>query len=139
VVSCIHKSKSKRILYSNAAQNEHNAVVKMLLNFEKVDIDSKDSTYSRTPLSWAAQNGHDAAVKLLLDSGKANVNSREMCGWMPLLVATRNGHNAVVKLLLDPRKADYNLKEFKYGWGRRSHKVSARHREGGHRLGGHRR
>ena len=40
-------------------------MVKLLLDKEGVDPDSKDSTYDRTPLSWAAENGHEAVVKLL--------------------------------------------------------------------------
>jgi|GraSoiStandDraft_40_1057318.scaffolds.fasta_scaffold3946564_1 ankyrin repeat protein len=30
-------------------------------------LDSKDSIYGRTPLSWAAMTGREAAVKLLLE------------------------------------------------------------------------
>jgi ankyrin repeat protein len=47
-----------------AAQNGHEAVVKLLLETGKVDVDSKDSG-GRTPLSWAAQNKREAIVKLL--------------------------------------------------------------------------
>ncbi|KAF2801528.1 ankyrin [Mytilinidion resinicola] len=47
-----------------AADNGHEAVVKLLLDTGKVDFDSKDSL-GRTPLSWAAENGHEAVVKLL--------------------------------------------------------------------------
>ena len=49
-----------------AAGNGHEAVVKMLLKTEKVDIDSKAND-GRTPLMWAAGNGHGAIVKRLLD------------------------------------------------------------------------
>jgi hypothetical protein len=31
------------------------------------ELDSKDTNYGRTPLSWAAVNGHEAVVKLLLE------------------------------------------------------------------------
>lgn len=47
-----------------AAEDGHDAVVKLLLDTGKVDVDSKDSD-GRTPLSRAAHNGHDAVVKLL--------------------------------------------------------------------------
>jgi hypothetical protein len=49
-----------------AAENGHEAVVKLLLATEAVDPNSKDIEYRRTPLSWAAEKGHEAVVKLLL-------------------------------------------------------------------------
>src|SRR5262249_22558006 len=49
-----------------AARNGHGAVVKLLLETGKVDVDSKDGRFGLTPLSWAARNGHEAVVKLLL-------------------------------------------------------------------------
>jgi ankyrin repeat protein len=47
-----------------AAQNGHEAVVKLLLETGRVDADLKNE-YCQTPLSRAAQNGHEAIVKLL--------------------------------------------------------------------------
>jgi ankyrin repeat protein len=41
------------------------AAVKLLLDKDGVDPDSKDNKYGRTPLSWAARNGHEVLVKLL--------------------------------------------------------------------------
>ena len=46
-----------------AAQNGHEAVVKLLLDTGRVDADSKDK-YGQTPLSLAARSGHEAVVKL---------------------------------------------------------------------------
>ena len=46
----------------------HQAVVKQLLE-KGAELESKDSEYGRTPLSWAARNGRDAVVKLLLEKG----------------------------------------------------------------------
>ena len=43
----------------------HESVVELLLATGKVDVDSKDSSYGQTPLSWAAEGGHEAVVKLL--------------------------------------------------------------------------
>jgi Ankyrin repeats (3 copies) len=48
-----------------AAEKGHEAVVKLLLETGKADVDSKDTEHGRTPLSWAAANGHEAVVKLL--------------------------------------------------------------------------
>jgi ankyrin repeat protein len=42
----------------------HEAVVKLLLETGKVEVDSKDKN-GLTPLSWAAENGHEVIVKLL--------------------------------------------------------------------------
>ncbi|KAH8767818.1 hypothetical protein BGZ57DRAFT_797785, partial [Hyaloscypha finlandica] len=89
-----------------AAQNGHEAVVKLLLETGKVDVDSKDSVHSWTPLSWAARNGHEAVVKLLLETGKVDVNSKGSNGRTPLLLAALYGHEAVVKLLLETGKVD---------------------------------
>ena len=56
-------------LLRRAARNGHERGVKLLLDTGKVDVDSKDSQYGRTPLSWAAAKEHKAVVKLLLDTG----------------------------------------------------------------------
>jgi len=90
------------------------AVVKLLLETGKVEVDSKDSKYGQTPLSWAARNGYEAVVKLLLESGKADVDSRDKSGQTPLSWAAQNGHEAVVKLLLERGKAGVDLKD-KFG------------------------
>ena len=47
--------------------NGHEAVVKLLFDTGKVDVDSKGSD-GRTQLSWAAENVHEAVVKLLQSS-----------------------------------------------------------------------
>jgi hypothetical protein len=44
-----------------AAENEHEAVVKLLLK-KGAELESKDKHYSRTPPWWAAGNGHEAVV-----------------------------------------------------------------------------
>jgi ankyrin repeat protein len=49
---------------SYAAERGHEAVVKLLLDTGKVDVDSKDS-FGRTLLWYAAERGHEAVVKLL--------------------------------------------------------------------------
>jgi Ankyrin repeats (3 copies)/Ankyrin repeats (many copies) len=94
-----------------AAVRGHEAVVKLLLATEKVDLDSKDS-YEQTPLSWAAMGGHEAVVKLLLATEKVDLDSRDFfSGQTPLSLAAERGHEAVVKLLLATEKADLDSKD----------------------------
>jgi ankyrin repeat protein len=90
-------------------------VVKLLLETGNVDVDSQDSEYGRTPLSWAAGEGYEAVVKLLLDTGKVDVNSKDSeYGQTPLSWAAEYGHEAVVKLLLNTGKVDVDSQD-KYG------------------------
>ncbi|KAH8659428.1 hypothetical protein BGZ61DRAFT_433523, partial [Ilyonectria robusta] len=58
-----------RTALSYGAERGHEAIVKMLLDTGKVDIDARDTEYGQTPLSWAAEKGHEAIVKLLLKTG----------------------------------------------------------------------
>jgi ankyrin repeat protein len=65
-----------RTSLSWAGQYGHDAVVKLLLDSRKANVDSRDK-YGWTPLSWATSNGHDAVVKLLLDPRKVDVDSED--------------------------------------------------------------
>jgi hypothetical protein len=88
-------------------------VVKLLLE-KDADIESKDSEYGRTPLSWAAENGHDGVVKLLLEKD-ADIESKDSeYGQTPLSWAAENGHDGVVKLLLE-KDTDIESKDSEYG------------------------
>ncbi|KAK3947967.1 hypothetical protein QBC32DRAFT_223034, partial [Pseudoneurospora amorphoporcata] len=60
-------------MYERAAENGHEAVIKLLLDTGKVDADPKDRD-GRTALCMAAANGHEAVVKLLLDTGKVDAD-----------------------------------------------------------------
>ena len=50
-----------------AAEQGHDAVVRLLPETGKVDVESKDD-YGRTPLLLAAEKGYDAVVKLIQQS-----------------------------------------------------------------------
>ena len=85
---------------SYAAENGHEAVVKLLLE-KGAELETKDLHYGRTPLLYAARNGHEAVVKLLLEKGAELETKNDAYGGTPLSYAAENGHEAVVKLLLE--------------------------------------
>lgn len=100
------------------------AAVRHLLKMDGVDVNSKDSTYKRSALSWASENGFDTIVELLIRGGGsvwrkkmplrfsigAEVDSVDKYRRTPLSYAAWNGHVAVVKLLLRAR-ARVDLKD----------------------------
>lgn len=84
-----------------AARNGHEAVVKVLLAIDGIDVNSRDNLDGWTPLAWAAGNGHEAVVVLLLAKGGIDLNSRDNNnGRTSLSWAAGRGHEAVVKVLL---------------------------------------
>ncbi|MCJ1432221.1 hypothetical protein MMC27_001577 [Xylographa pallens] len=92
-----------------AAYFGHDAVVKLLLEREDVQVNSRDDM-GRTPLSWAATKGHEAVVSLFLERKDVQVNSRDHIGRTPLSWAAVNGHEAVVRLLLARKDVQVNSK-----------------------------
>lgn len=93
-----------------AAENGHEAVVRLLLATEGVDVNSKDDS-GHTPLSRAATNGHEATVKLLLDTGRVDPDAKDKDERTPLSWAAENGHTAIVKLLLDTGRVEPDAKD----------------------------
>ena len=87
------------------------ALVKQLLNLNMADINSKDSKWGQTPLSWASEQGHTTVVEQLLDTGKVDVNSRDYHGGTPLSIAVTWRNEAVVKQLLNIDKVDVNSRD----------------------------
>lgn len=86
------------------------AVVRLLLDTGKVDINSRDKR-GRSPLSWAAGSGDGVMVKLLVDTGRADVDARDIDEKTPLLWAAIDGHEAVVKLLVATGKVDVDARD----------------------------
>jgi ankyrin repeat protein len=101
---------SGRTPLSWAAENGHEAVVKLLIGCDKVDVDSKDKS-GRTPLSWAAENGEEVVVKLLVETGKVDVDSKDNFGQTPLARAAAKGQEAVVTLMVKTGKVDIDSKD----------------------------
>lgn len=83
-----------------AKDTGHEAVVKLLLETGKADVNSKVYD-SQTLLLWATQSGHEALVKLLLEKGAKLGMQDKNYGWTPLSWAAQSGHEAMVKLLLE--------------------------------------
>ena len=108
---------------SHAAGYGQEAIVKLLLDTSKIEVDSNDRNVW-TPLTWAAKNGHEDIVKVLLGTGKVDTDLKDRDGWTPLTWAARNGHEAVVKVLLDTGEVEVDLEnrdlsgrvDDKYGW-----------------------
>jgi len=79
---------------SIAAENGHEAVVKMLLNTGKADTNRQDSSL-RTPLFVAAVNGHERVVKALLAYGATDIHFEDTEGHTALDRARRGEHETV--------------------------------------------
>ncbi|KAI9684969.1 MAG: hypothetical protein M1820_010866 [Bogoriella megaspora] len=93
---------------SRAAENGHEAVVRILLDADNPD--PKD-VLGNTPLLYASMNGHTAVVQLLLGTDKVDPDSKNIKDETSLLWASGNGHTAVVQLLLSTNKVDPDSKD----------------------------
>jgi ankyrin repeat protein len=84
---------------SLAAENGHDAVVRLLINIPGIDLNTREDINGGTPLCSAAANGHDAVVRLLINIPGIDLNARDDYSQTPLSSAAANGHDAVVQLL----------------------------------------
>ena len=91
-----------------AAEEGHEAVVKLLLETGKVYADSKDNG-GRTPLHWAAWIGHEKIVESLVKYG-AYINSTDEQGSTALHDSIKRDHQAVQELLIE-FGADLDIKD----------------------------
>ena len=111
------KDEINRTPLSWAAEYGHEAVVRLLLERDGVDINSRDNLYehNKTPLIWAAENGHEAVVRLLLERDGVDINAKDSYHEKtPLIWAAENGHEAVVRLLLERDGVDINAIDTTY-------------------------
>ncbi len=112
VNQCLENSYCPQTPLSLAAMEGDEATVKMLLEQDDVEIDSRDK-YGQTPLAWAAENGHRLVGHILLEHG-ANIDARDDYGRTPLSRAARAERNGVVRLLLYIYRPDVNSRD-EYG------------------------
>lgn len=98
-----------------AAQQGHEAVVKMLLHRQDVEVNTVESRpgvwHPRTALGWAAYYGHAGTVKLLLERNDIDVNFVDHKDKItPLQYAAMRRHEAALKALLKHEDilADYD-------------------------------
>jgi ankyrin repeat protein len=75
----------------------HEMVTRFLVE-RGANLETTDTEYGQTPLSWAARNGHDKVVRLLLGANLETTDTKY--GQTPLSWAARNWHDKVVRLLL---------------------------------------
>ena len=97
-----------------AAMNGQEAVVRLLIERDDVDINAKDRD-GRTPLIFAVVNGHEAVARLLIERDDVDINAKDSIGWTPLICAAKSGHEAVVRLLIERDDVDINARGGTYG------------------------
>jgi len=92
-----------------APVGRYEAVVKMLLAVDGIDLNSKDSFRGWTALSVAAEGGHEEVVKLLLAKDGVDIDSKDFKGRTALRLAAEKWHGAVVRLLQSHSALSYDL------------------------------
>ena len=105
------KDEIDRTPLSWAAEYGHEDVVRLLLEKDSVDINSRD-IFRKIPLTLAAENGHEAIVRLLLGRVGVDINPRDIFDRMiPLIWAAKNGNESVVQLMLRRQGIVINAKD----------------------------
>jgi ankyrin repeat protein len=96
---------------SYAADGGYENGVRIMLNCDQIDSDSRDNE-GVTPLMCAARNGHDTIVNFLLNDERVNINSKDVGGRTPLLWAAQNKHWITVLHLLEKGADAHSREEF---------------------------
>ncbi|KAM3553345.1 hypothetical protein MY1884_006734 [Beauveria asiatica] len=89
-----------RVLLFWAVEEQSEAIVTLLVNVRKVDVNGTD-VFGRTALARCAMKGCESMVRLLLTESQLDVNAQDKDGRTALSWATANGHKAIVKLLIE--------------------------------------
>ena len=105
------KDRNGKTALALAVLRGHDAMVKLLLETGKADINTSDEE-GDTPLIIAVRQNHHILVKTLLDTNKVDVNSKNHESHTPLAIAIRNEYVNIVKWLLDTDNVDVNWKNF---------------------------
>jgi ankyrin repeat protein len=63
-------------------------------------METKDTWWNQTPLSWAAKRGHEAVVRLLVKKG-TDIDAKDNEGQTALLWAAKRGYEGIVKFLIE--------------------------------------
>ena len=105
-----HNDHGRTALIS-AAEQGHEAMVRLLLGQGAGLNATGHGHYSWTALMRAAKYGHEVVVRLLLQKG-ADVNAKDKYGETALVYAAISGQEAVIRLLLE-KGADINAKNKK--------------------------
>ena len=104
------EDESGRTPLSWAAEYGHEAVVRLLMKRDDVDMNAPDD-YRKTPLLMAAEKGHEAIVQLLIESGDVDINAPDNDRMTPFLMAAEKGQEAVVLLLIQRGDVDINAED----------------------------
>lgn len=104
-----------------ASENGHDAVVKLLLEEDDIDVDARDTVFGQTPLMVAVQNGHQAVVRLLLGKSGVGVHATDKLGRTSLSRATE------IKLILDLNNNIANTRDRANGQTPLPHSDESRH------------
>ncbi|PBK85113.1 hypothetical protein ARMGADRAFT_1067102 [Armillaria gallica] len=90
----------KTPLLVTAIKSENLAMVKLLLDQDKIDSNILEIGTLWTPLSYAAQWGGIEIVEMLLQSDKVDVDCKDSTGRTPFSYAAQRGATEIVEMLL---------------------------------------
>ncbi len=91
-------------VFTNAAENGHEAVVRLLLDEGVANVNESTSS-GLTAVFFAAFSGHEEMVRLLIERG-ADFAVKSSSTSNALYIAAHRGHAAVVDLLLQSSSID---------------------------------